>query len=318
MKPPPRYVTCRCQHCDGRIEFDTDQLDGEKSVTVPCPHCQLETLIFEPPINPFGATTRSNSNKQSSTLTIITVIIAVLCIALLFFFNSVIAFCAIPVFGVALFIVSHLRPLTEEETFDLAKKRRTKKVNAYYRFSQHQVSVNLEFKKGMAAEGAYYNIQANLRKFPSIAAALLKYKKHEWIIVGFEKDQKVPFVWLNKDPNNSQVASHLSFAGMINHARSGNYSTVIVLHNHPNPDPSTFYMLLASEQDKCSAKALEDVLLQASINLLEFVCERGSFHQFHRAIAPSFIPIETIKAVILGENNVSRSQNLGLHLERIF
>ena len=176
MKPPPRYVTCRCQHCDGRIEFDADELGEETSVTVPCPHCQLETLIFEPPATPVGATGTSSRKTENPHLTIFTVIVGIICIALLFFFNPVIAFCAIPVFGVVLFIVFHLRPLTDEEVFDLAKKRRTKKVNAYYQFSQHQVSVNLEFKKAMAAEGAYYNIQANLREFPSIAAALLKYK----------------------------------------------------------------------------------------------------------------------------------------------
>lgn len=318
MEPPPRYVTCRCQHCDGPIEFDADELGDEKSVAAACPHCQLETLIFEPPATSVGTSVTSNRTTDKSNLTVFTVIVGVVCILLLFFFNPAVAFCAIPVFGIVLFIVYHLRPLTDEEIFILANKRRRKKIDAYYQFSHYQVSVNLDFKKGMAAEGAYYNIQANLREFPSIAAALLKYKKHEWIIIGFEKDMKVPFVWLNKGPNNSQVASHLSYAGMVNHACSGNYSTVIVLHNHPNPDPSTYYMLSPSEQDKRSAKSLEDVLLPASVNLLEFVCERGGFHQFHRAIAPSFIPVETIKAAINSENNVSRRQNLGLHLERIF
>jgi hypothetical protein len=44
---PPRYVTCRCQHCDGHIEFDANELAEEKSI-VPCPHCSLETKIFIP------------------------------------------------------------------------------------------------------------------------------------------------------------------------------------------------------------------------------------------------------------------------------
>lgn len=37
-------VVCRCQHCDGGIEFDARQA-GE---TVACPHCELETLLFVP------------------------------------------------------------------------------------------------------------------------------------------------------------------------------------------------------------------------------------------------------------------------------
>jgi hypothetical protein len=158
MKPPPRYVTCRCQHCDGRIEFDSDELGEEKSAIVPCPHCQLETLVFEPPPTSVGTTVATIKRTKNSNLTIITAIFGFVCIALLFFLNPVIAFFAIPVFAVALFIVYHLRPLTDEEIFVLANKRRTKKINAYYQFSHHQVSVNLDFKKGMAAEGAYYNI----------------------------------------------------------------------------------------------------------------------------------------------------------------
>lgn len=45
--PTPRYVTCRCQYCDGHIEFDANELAEENSV-VPCPHCNLETKLFIP------------------------------------------------------------------------------------------------------------------------------------------------------------------------------------------------------------------------------------------------------------------------------
>jgi TPR repeat protein len=39
------YVTCRCQHCDGGIEFDSSGFDENETRTVPCPHCKLETTI---------------------------------------------------------------------------------------------------------------------------------------------------------------------------------------------------------------------------------------------------------------------------------
>ena len=44
----PRFVTCRCQHCDGNIEYDSSHC-GE---SVPCPHCGLETnlYIYETPL----------------------------------------------------------------------------------------------------------------------------------------------------------------------------------------------------------------------------------------------------------------------------
>jgi hypothetical protein len=43
----PRFVVCRCQYCDGNIEFDANHLVEENSI-VPCPHCGLETKIFVP------------------------------------------------------------------------------------------------------------------------------------------------------------------------------------------------------------------------------------------------------------------------------
>jgi hypothetical protein len=43
----PRFVVCRCQYCDGNIEFDAELLVEENSI-VPCPHCGLETKIFVP------------------------------------------------------------------------------------------------------------------------------------------------------------------------------------------------------------------------------------------------------------------------------
>ena len=46
--PVPNYVTCPCQYCSGKIEFDANQLDVAENTTVPCPHCGLETMIFVP------------------------------------------------------------------------------------------------------------------------------------------------------------------------------------------------------------------------------------------------------------------------------
>jgi DNA-directed RNA polymerase subunit RPC12/RpoP len=44
----PNFVTCPCQYCSGKIEFDANRLDAAKNTTVPCPHCGLETIIFVP------------------------------------------------------------------------------------------------------------------------------------------------------------------------------------------------------------------------------------------------------------------------------
>jgi Holliday junction DNA helicase RuvB subunit len=46
--PEPRYVTVACEHCEGGIEFDANQLEGDKTRIVECPHCHLETIVFDP------------------------------------------------------------------------------------------------------------------------------------------------------------------------------------------------------------------------------------------------------------------------------
>lgn len=43
------YVTCRCQNCDGGIEFDALTFAKGETRTIECPHCRLETIIFTPP-----------------------------------------------------------------------------------------------------------------------------------------------------------------------------------------------------------------------------------------------------------------------------
>jgi TM2 domain-containing membrane protein YozV len=42
-----RFVTCYCQHCNGSIEFDANELLGE-ALVVDCPHCHKGTVIFAP------------------------------------------------------------------------------------------------------------------------------------------------------------------------------------------------------------------------------------------------------------------------------
>ncbi len=45
-QPPiiqPRLVICACEHCGEKIEFDANELGDRQSVSVPCPHCGVET-----------------------------------------------------------------------------------------------------------------------------------------------------------------------------------------------------------------------------------------------------------------------------------
>jgi hypothetical protein len=151
--------------------------------------------------------------------------------------------------GGLIFVVSHLRPLTEAELQALSHSRRRKAVQAYYGFDSYERSVDLHFKKNMAANGSIYNISENLFEFPALAAGLLKYKKHEWIIVAFERNKRVDKLWLNKGLDGSQVHFGLSLPRIRELAVDGEYSSVLVFHNHPNPDPSHYSTAGASAKD---------------------------------------------------------------------
>jgi S-DNA-T family DNA segregation ATPase FtsK/SpoIIIE len=38
-------VVCLCEHCGEKIEFDANELGDRESVSVPCPHCGIETIL---------------------------------------------------------------------------------------------------------------------------------------------------------------------------------------------------------------------------------------------------------------------------------
>jgi len=48
----PNYITCSCQHCNGHIKFDANLLRLGETRSIECPHCHLETTIFNRPQDP--------------------------------------------------------------------------------------------------------------------------------------------------------------------------------------------------------------------------------------------------------------------------
>jgi len=217
-----------------------------------------------------------------------------------------------------IFIVTHLRPLTEEEVMSLAVKRRRRSIRAYFLFDNQEYTVDKEFKKRMNPKGAFYKINEDLFEFPAIAAALLKYKKHEWIIIAFEKDKKVNLIWVNKGVDRSCVSSYLSVWEITEIAKRGNFTSVLKFHNHPNPDPNYYSCEAPSDKDIKSARELARVLNANGINLLEFICERGKHYKYLLSPSDAFLPLTEFLKAIEKANGRSRLGNLALHLERIF
>ncbi len=214
-----------------------------------------------------------------------------------------------------LFIFTHIYPLTEKEIKSLGNKRRNHQINAYYSFNNITFTVNSEFKKDMRPVGSFHKIEENLFDFPSLAAALLKYKKHEWIIVAFEKNKIINQFWTNKGKDCSSVALNLDISEIVKLAKKESYESVFVFHNHPNNNPNYFSFTKPSKQDITVARKRGIILNYDGINLVEFICERGKHYKYFLSTADNFVPLHQFENTIHEENGRSKIKNLMLHLE---
>jgi len=216
------------------------------------------------------------------------------------------------------FIAFHLRPLRENEINVLSEKRRNKEIIKYFSFDIHEYSVNKNFKKSMNPNGKFYQISEDLYTFPSLSAGLLKYKKHEWIIISFEKDRKISLIWLNKGFDRSIVFPHLSVSDLINIANRDGYTSVMIFHNHPNSNPNHYDCSSPSPQDIISANEFAAELNENGINLLEFICERGRHYRYYAEYSDDFLAASKFAEKIKSENGQTMIENLSLHIQRIF
>jgi len=217
-----------------------------------------------------------------------------------------------------IFILTHLRPLTQAEIKSLAGKRRNNQVRNYYSFDNRELLADKEFKKQMNSSGKFYNVNETLFSFPSTAAALLKYKKHEWIIFGFERNKSIDLIWLNKGFDKTSASSNISLTEIAFTAKQKNHTSVLMFHNHPNSNPNDYSFTKPSDVDLKSAKELMQVLNSDGINLLEFVCERGKHYEYFLSVTDTFFPLHDSINTISKENNESKFTNLSLHFERVF
>ena len=126
----------------------------------------------------------------------------------------------------------------------------------------------------MSAAGKFYRMNEKLSYFPSIASSLLKFKKHEWIIIAFEKEHVIDLIWVNKGQNKSSVQIFLQITEIVNISINEKRSAVLVFHNHPNEMPGYIDCTKPSNTDIEKAKNWSIILNENGINHIEFICER--------------------------------------------
>jgi len=89
--------------------------------------------------------------------------------------------------------------LKDIEVQELAESQRFWDIINYLSLNSATSQVNKEFKSALNKSGQFYNCDETLSNFPGIAAALLKGKKHEWVIFAFAKNKKVFSFCQNED-----------------------------------------------------------------------------------------------------------------------
>jgi len=213
---------------------------------------------------------------------------------------------------IAAFVVAHFRVLSSDEVSAVAQRRRRGEIRRYYLWDFNPVSVDSDFKARMPSAGGLFNLSVALRTLPSFAAGLLKSKKHEWILIAFETNGSADAMWLNKGRDRASVEPKLSHERIADLALERKATSVLVFHNHPNAT------LEPSPQDTVSAGVLADRLIRREVNLVEFVCGRGVFREYHRSVADEFMPLGPYVGTVDSENGRSKWGNLKLHCERIW
>lgn len=213
-----------------------------------------------------------------------------------------------------IFFISHRNPLNDIDISNLSQKRTRKYIKKNYSFNNVPVTVNKQLKSSLKPNGKWYNTEEKLYYFPSYVAALLKGKKHEWVVLAIEKEGIVRGFYANKGFNNSSVSFNCDLEYIMEKCKENNCSTIMRFHNHPNENPNYQTCLLASEQDKRSAKWCTEQVIH-SYNWLDFVCERGNFIKFYEQYSQNFTPQEAKREYIKAENGLTKFKNYKLHRE---
>lgn len=174
----------------------------------------------------------------------------------------------------------------------IAELQRERAIQEHYSFSPETLSVDPAIKRALPATGGFvrFTPPIPLRLFPSFVAGALKYKKHEWRVIGFEVGGEIVEAWVNKGENATKATLLISLDELADRASNLGSTCVLDLHNHPNPDPTHLTTLVASDADYFSAEELYARLEKRGIGLISFVCERGMWLEFFRKIPSTYLP----------------------------
>jgi hypothetical protein len=212
-------------------------------------------------------------------------------------------------------IFKNRHPLNPEEVLELARKKQWNHLLTVYSYSSFPKIADSSEKKAMKASGQFVRCDLSFFELPSSVAGLLKYKKHEWVVLVFIKDLHAEYLWWNKGKDGKSVYPYLRGGYLENALRLHRPDTLIRLHNHPNPNPSKYRANQPSDQDLKSAEYFSGLLSGQGIGFLDFVCERGVPYLYYAFLNSGISPVERFVEDISKVNDSGLFANVGLRRE---
>ena len=212
-------------------------------------------------------------------------------------------------------VYRHRHPLTAEELFALSRKRQRNRAFSVFEFSITPQPASPVEKKAMKSQGEFVPCDLAYHGTPARIAGLLKYKKHEWIVIVFINSHRAHQLWWNKGPDGTTVWSFLRDHPLKSAIEAFKPDAIAMLHNHPNPNPSKYRVNLPSSADLRSASLYDAEFSKHGISLLEFICDRGVPHLYYAGFADSVVPIKPIIEEIGRINGTNLFKNYSLQKE---
>lgn len=198
--------------------------------------------------------------------------------------------------------------LSESEIESLARKEHRERMLHFFDFDTHPLVADAVFKKQMKGNGEFIHVNMLFHTTPATIAALLKGKKHEWIVIGFLAGQMVKILWWNKGPDGTRVWAMIPDGVVLKVAAEHGCDGIAVFHNHPNSGPARYVLCDASPQDLRSAYHYKALLLEWRMTLLEFICERGDPYLYFASFAHDAAFIARLETDIRARNRSGMSQ----------
>jgi hypothetical protein len=220
--------------------------------------------------------------------------------------------------SILIFIISHLEALTCDEIEEVINAVWLDKIKKNFEFNKGKYIIDNNFRKYLRSWGKYYEIDETLFSLPSVIAELLRYKRHEWIVVAFEKERKINKVWINKGLDENTVTLRFKIQELIEDQKE-EFTSILVFHNHPcSQNISEYALRNPSEQDIETANARFEILSKRDLNYIEVICVKGKYYPYYVKICRKQYPKAQIEDEILKLNGQSRYENLKLHCKRVF